>query len=70
MRKVGMVIGQGAKGDHGAMLPREFSRGQMQSDSPHKPFLAFSDGESRIFARGCVSLPAYAGWCGVDVALM
>lgn len=27
-----MFIGQGAEGAHGPMLPRDFSRGQMQSD--------------------------------------
>nr|WP_282127123.1 hypothetical protein [Roseobacter litoralis] len=32
--------------------------------------LALSDGESCFFARGGVSRPDHAYWCGVDVALM
>ena len=32
MRKVGIVIRERPEGDHGTMLPREFSRGQMHSD--------------------------------------
>jgi hypothetical protein len=32
MHKIGMVIGNEAEGDHGAMQPRSFSRSHMQCD--------------------------------------
>ena len=35
MRQVGMVIGKRAEGDHGTMLPRDLSRGQIESGWPH-----------------------------------
>ncbi|MFT6092048.1 MAG: hypothetical protein ACJAXC_003761 [Sulfitobacter sp.] len=58
-----MVTRQQAEGDHGTMLPRSFSRSHMQSISGVTLELALSHGGSLIFARGCVSLPAYAYEC-------
>jgi len=70
-----MVIGQGAEGDHGAMLPRDFSQGRLQIGKRYmavigssKPQVAFLCTRWPVAARLCTLVRFF--WSGVDVALM
>jgi len=53
MRKVGMIIIERAESDHDFMLPRDLSRGQVQSDKRGTAATAF---EQRLVAILCTRL--------------
>lgn len=73
--RVGMVIGKEPEGDHGTILPRDFSQDQLQIGKRYmavigssKPRVAFLCTRWPVAARLCVLVRFF--WSGVDVALM